>query len=431
MRRLVETALLALLAALTCGCADLQLRRSTLRQASTLTELQYQQVLNNLAMLHFDPFALPSMVALKNGTAQVADTGTALVGLDLGSRTHTLPSFSGTRSVVEQWGTSPMCDDTTLRLLRMAYRQAMGAREVLSEDAANDLVHTLSAQIGTNADISTDSDTLKALVALYRDSAKATPHAQPAADSSVRPSSTIMAQSRAGAGQAGPDQTGDGVPNSPPLPTASPPVPLGEGRRPRQRPPARESAGEQPGDQQPADRGTPLGEGRRPGAGPAVKPGPNQVIDAPGVTPGQFTVLDITKVYGQINTEITSTLDDPVVEFNEDHSAFVPRKSVATGLAKVATGLAKETIRQVNDVQQTLASIPAGWYGVGGKKEVPSNALYVGHFHDTYVWVCPSGSRDLSEFTLAILNLSSLIKDTQVSIVPSGLQFSPALSAGH
>jgi len=424
MRRLVETVLLALLAALPCGCADLQLRRSTLRQASTLTELQYQQVLNNLAMLHFDPFALPSMVALKNGTAQVADTGMAGVGLDLGSRTHTLPTFSGTRSVVEQWGTSPMCDDTTLRLLRMAYRQAMGAREVLSVDAANDLVHTLSAQIGTNADISTDSDTLKALVALYRDNAKATPRAQPAADPSVHPSSTIMAQSRAAGGQAGPDQTGNGVPNSPPIPIDPPRVPLGEGRRPPQRPPARESGGEQPRDQQPADRGTPLGEGRRPGAGPAVRPGPNQVIDAPGVIPGQFTVLDITKVYGQINTEITSTLDDPVVELNQDHSAFVPRKSVATGLAK-------ETIRQVNDVQQTLAKIPAGWYGVGGKKEVPSSALYVGHFHDTYVWVCPSGSRDLSEFTLAILNLSSLIKDTQVSIVPSGVQFSPALSAAH
>ena len=233
-----------------------------------------------------------------------------------------------------------------------------------------------------------------------------------------------MAQSRAAGGQAGPDQTGNGVPNSQPIPTDPPRVPRGEGRRPPRRPPASESGGEQPGDQQPADRGTPLGEGRRPGTGPDGRPRPNQVIDAPGVIPGQLTVLDITKVYRQIGSEITSTLDDPVVELNEDHSAFVPRKSVATGLAK-------ETIRQVNDVQQTLAMIPSGWYGVGGKKEVPSNALYVGHFHDTYVWVCPSGSGELSEFTLAILNLSSLIKDTQVSIVPSGVQFSPALSAGR
>jgi len=43
------------------GCTDAQLRRSTVRQASTLSELQYQQVLENLATLCVDPNVLPGM----------------------------------------------------------------------------------------------------------------------------------------------------------------------------------------------------------------------------------------------------------------------------------------------------------------------------------------------------------------------------------
>ena len=182
------------------GCADLQLRTSTVRQADTLTGLQYQQVLNNLAMLQADPSALPSMITLKNGTAQVADTGSAGLGLDLGSRTHTAPSLMGTRSVVEQWGTSPVADDTTLRLLRLAYNRAIGDPRLLTASEADDLAHTLSAQIGTNADISTDSDTLRTLLAISREGA-APPAADPA-DPAAKPAGFAPAQARP-AGEAG------------------------------------------------------------------------------------------------------------------------------------------------------------------------------------------------------------------------------------
>ena len=95
---------------------------------------------------------------------------------------------------------------------------------------------------------------------------------------------------------------------------------------------------------------------------------------------------------------------------------------------RVATGLAKETIRQVNDVQDTLERIGPGWYGVGRKHDIPKDACYVGHHGDLYVWVRPSGRAGLAEFTLAVLNFSSLVKETQVFTVPSGIQFSPALT---
>ena len=88
-RRLRGICILAFLPLFSSGCAYVQLRKSTLRQASTITELQYQQVLNNLAMLSYDPFALPTMLALKNGTAQVADSGKR------GRRAHN--QFGGSR----------------------------------------------------------------------------------------------------------------------------------------------------------------------------------------------------------------------------------------------------------------------------------------------------------------------------------------------
>ena len=39
---------------------------------------------------------------------------------------------------------------------------------------------------------------------------------------------------------------------------------------------------------------------------------------------------------------------------------------------------------------------PRGWYGVGGKHDVPRGACYVGHHGCTYVWVTPGGRNDLA-----------------------------------
>jgi hypothetical protein len=51
--------------------------------------------------------------------------------------------------------------------------------------------------------------------------------------------------------------------------------------------------------------------------------------------------------------------------------------------------------------------IPLGWYGVGGKKEVPPDACYVGHYCDTFVWVLPSGIEGLTRFTMTVIDLAT------------------------
>ena len=60
-----------------------------------MTDLQYQQVLNNLAFLSQDPFALPFHLSIKTGSTQISDTGTARADFDLHTFTGSVPSLTG------------------------------------------------------------------------------------------------------------------------------------------------------------------------------------------------------------------------------------------------------------------------------------------------------------------------------------------------
>jgi hypothetical protein len=51
--------------------------------------------------------------------------------------------------------------------------------------------------------------------------------------------------------------------------------------------------------------------------------------------------------------------------------------------------------------------IPTGWFHVGGKKDVPKNACYVGRYCDSYVWVLPDGIEGLTRFTMTIIDLAT------------------------
>jgi hypothetical protein len=135
-----------------------------------------------------------------------------------------------------------------------------------------------------------------------------------------------------------------------------------------------------------------------------------------------LTVQKILLDYHYLDENLTSTLDDQIL-IDDPNSPFKFKANKS-----LATGLAKATIRQVNDVQDTLLKIGPGWFGVGRKCDIPKDARFVGCHSDVYVWVEPPGRAGLAEFTLAVLSLSSLVKDTQVVTVPSGLQFSPALT---
>src|SRR3954452_12085277 len=106
--------LLILGVACSTGCTTGRLRQRTINQGSTLPELQYQQVLDNLALFAKHPGSLPWHVTFREGTTQITDSlsGGALVDVTDASF---LPQLFGSRTAVAQWGMSPVVDATELR----------------------------------------------------------------------------------------------------------------------------------------------------------------------------------------------------------------------------------------------------------------------------------------------------------------------------
>jgi len=110
------------------GCTTHRaLRRSTVRQAETVMDIQQQQVLDNLAKFVHDPYAIPSFALATSGVSGVTDSGNAgtgigwvasgfnAVGIDLG----------GGRSVDGNWTMTPITDPRKLELMRCAYQRVL------------------------------------------------------------------------------------------------------------------------------------------------------------------------------------------------------------------------------------------------------------------------------------------------------------------
>ena len=51
---------------------------------------------------------------------------------------------------------------------------------------------------------------------------------------------------------------------------------------------------------------------------------------------------------------------------------------------------------------------PPGWYQLGGKKDVPKDACYVGCWGNRYAWVTSDGVPGLTQFTIAVLTVIKL-----------------------
>jgi len=132
------------------GCTSTQLRHNTAGQVGTLTELQHQIVLNNLAAFSCNPDTIPFHANMTYGATQVADTGSAAI--EYLNRLSVALGLS--RSVVDQWSMTPVTDEITLRLLRIAYRRSLGFPEDLyTEDLANRVAHRLKGQIAVGPDV--------------------------------------------------------------------------------------------------------------------------------------------------------------------------------------------------------------------------------------------------------------------------------------
>jgi hypothetical protein len=136
--------------ALSIGCTAGQLRHSTVKQVTTLTDVQHGIVLDNLAAFSCNIDTIPFQANLNSGTTQVVDSGTIITQI-LGSASV---GMGLSRGIVDQWGMSPVTDEAALRLLRIAYRRAMGYDDDLyTDDFANRLAHRLKGQLVFGGDV--------------------------------------------------------------------------------------------------------------------------------------------------------------------------------------------------------------------------------------------------------------------------------------
>ena len=286
--RLARIALIASLICLT-GCTSGRLRQRTINQGSTLPDLQYEQVLANLALFAVNPSALPWHVNLREGTTQITDSATAGALVDLGPPAVTQPQIFGSRTAVAQWGMSPVIDPTELRLLRIAYRRAHGIDEMPSPEFLEELSHELKDQLAMNADLRNESD-------LFYD-------------------------------------------------------------------------------------------------------------------------------YISRASKNLREFDEHTITTNDDDFGMDPSPAELSPLAK-------NVRRKVFELERDLVRIRPGWFRVGGKHDVPKHACYVGKCCDTYVWVEADGREALTDFTITVLKLSALIKETQTLITPGSVKFSPGDRGG-
>ena len=121
MNRRAGVALLWLLT----GCTHEQLATSTARTASTVMDIQYQMVMDNLARMQRNSAALPAQIRIKQGTVQVSDE-VGFYQLEVsGSASGTFGGPRAERTVSEQWGADAITDPLALQQLQDVYRAAM------------------------------------------------------------------------------------------------------------------------------------------------------------------------------------------------------------------------------------------------------------------------------------------------------------------
>jgi hypothetical protein len=130
--------LIAVLAAMfAAGCANQQLRLSTVRQSSTLPDVQERQVLENFARLAANPGELPYFAVANQGTATVNDAGSTSLLVLAAHRTFPLwepTPFNVSRSIAESWQLVPENNPDRLKAMRAAYLTVMNPFSIEPKD---------------------------------------------------------------------------------------------------------------------------------------------------------------------------------------------------------------------------------------------------------------------------------------------------------
>ncbi len=120
--------ILVILICLSSGCASVQLRKHTVSQIRTVTDLQYQQVLDNLAMFVAAPDSMPFFSVPSAGGTSISTTGEASNTITWNFLGFLSDAFGlrASRTNAGSWTLAPINDPAKLQRMRCAYQIAVG-----------------------------------------------------------------------------------------------------------------------------------------------------------------------------------------------------------------------------------------------------------------------------------------------------------------
>jgi hypothetical protein len=109
------------------GCMSQQLRFTARRTVNALPDLQYQQVVDNLAKIASNPGFLPYLAVAGQGSVQVTDNGNSTLGLNMASKAFGPGSLSlGTsRNVTGTWSLGTITSPEKIRDMQTVYVRAL------------------------------------------------------------------------------------------------------------------------------------------------------------------------------------------------------------------------------------------------------------------------------------------------------------------
>ena len=111
------------------GCTHQHLRFGALNTSATLTDLSYQQVLDNLAMFVENPGSLPHFALQNTGTVQITDNASIMGVLNFvpgKALTGSLNPGPRSRQLVEAWQLGPVQTPDKLLAMRCLFQIASG-----------------------------------------------------------------------------------------------------------------------------------------------------------------------------------------------------------------------------------------------------------------------------------------------------------------
>jgi hypothetical protein len=129
-----------------------QLQFATARTTSTLLDLHYQQVVDNLAHIAANPGFLPYLAVAGQGSIQVTNTGNATFPANwtLAAAGKWLPSLSATANVTGTWNFGTITSPEKIREMQAHYQNAV--HRAAAGDPAFGWLH-----VGTRREVQNDA----------------------------------------------------------------------------------------------------------------------------------------------------------------------------------------------------------------------------------------------------------------------------------